>query len=98
MDRADGGCVLQIFYFKGIFSMRRWWRPASKSVLRKVFTISMAWSLVTKRPGMARKLASLWRRASDATSGIQHSAERMAWCLLSVMLMPSPLPHTAMPG
>lgn len=81
----------------GILSMRRWWRPPSKSVLRKVSTIFTAVSLSIKRAGSEQMFASLCLRASSAISGSQQMAARMPWCLFSVIVMPFALPHSAMP-
>ncbi len=50
--------------------------------------------LSTNRPGITNTLASLCWRMRWAISGIHANPARTPWCLLRVMLIPSPLPHT----
>ena len=49
-----------------ISSMRRWWRPPSKSVVSHTRRISSARPSPTTRAPIERTLASLWRRENSA--------------------------------
>lgn len=46
-------------YFTGILSIRLWWRPPSKSVLKNSVMILSAISVSIYRPGITSTLASL---------------------------------------
>ena len=85
-------------YFIGILFIRFWWRPPSNCVEKNSVRIMSASSVLMKRPGITRILASLCWRARCAISAFQQSAARTPWCLFSVILIPFPLPQIAIPG
>lgn len=66
------------YFWIGILSRRRWWRPPSNSVSSHVSSIANASSLVMKRAGMQSTFELLCWRESFAISGIQQSAARIA--------------------
>ena len=54
--------VIASRYFTGILSIRAWWRPPSKGVLKNSSMMAAAVAVSMKRPGITSTLASLcWR-------------------------------------
>src|SRR5258708_1848951 len=64
-------------------STRRWWRPPSKGVSRKMLISSEAAGFSMKRAPSVSTLASLCWRTRRTSSGVVPSAARMPWILLA---------------
>jgi hypothetical protein len=71
--------------------------PPSKSVSRKVFTISIASSVVRNLAGKLSTLALLCCRDKEAISLFQHNAALTPSYLLATILTPFPDPQIIIP-
>ena len=89
--------VASYFCKIGIFSILRKCLPPSKDSSKKTSTIFLASFSLINLDGKEQILASLWCLARLAISVFQHKADLTLWCLLTVILIPLPLPQNTIP-